>query len=259
MTTQLLFLQFRFIDALDILLVAILFYQLYKIVKGTAAINIFIGVLAIYLLWELVDAMQMKQLSKIIGQFINVGVIVLVVVFQQEIRKFLIYLGTKSFSGRTVLFNRLMKTPESETKEVRPIIQAAYNLAKTKTGALIVLANQSDLSFYESTGDKIDAALSSRLIENIFFKNSPLHDGALIIEGNIIKAARCVLPVTEQDDLPAHYGMRHRAAIGITESSDCLAISVSEETGKISLAKGGKIFSDLSREDMEKLMDEFYK
>jgi diadenylate cyclase len=259
MTTQLLFLQFRFIDALDILLVAILFYQLYKIVKGTAAINIFIGVLAIYLLWELVDAMKMKQLSKIIGQFINVGVIVLVVVFQQEIRKFLIYLGTKSFSGRTVLFNRLMKTPESETKEVRPIIQAAYNLAKTKTGALIVLANQSDLSFYESTGDKIDAALSSRLIENIFFKNSPLHDGALIIEGNIIKAARCVLPVTEKDDLPANYGMRHRAAIGITESSDCLAISVSEETGKISLAKGGNIFSDLSREDMEKLMDEFYK
>ncbi|MCX6181197.1 MAG: diadenylate cyclase CdaA [Bacteroidetes bacterium] len=256
---QLLFIQLRFIDVLDILLVAILFYQLYKIVKGTVAINIFIGVLAIYLLWELVDAMKMKQLSKIIGQFINVGVIALVIVFQQEIRKFLIYLGTKSFSGRTVLFNRLLKTPETDKKEVRPVIQAAYNLAKTKTGALIVLANQSDLSFYESTGDKIDAALSARLLENIFFKNSPLHDGAAIIENNKIKAARCVLPVTEQDDLPAQYGMRHRAAIGITESSDCLAISVSEETGKVSLAKGGKIFSDLTREEMEKMMDEFYK
>lgn len=256
---HLLFIQLRFIDVLDILLVAILFYQLYKIVKGTVAINIFIGVLAIYLLWELVDAMKMKQLSKIIGQFINVGVIVLVIVFQQEIRKFLIYLGTKSFSGRTVLFNRLMKTPETDKKEIRPVIQAAYNLAKTKTGALIILANQSDLSFYESTGDKIDAALNARLLENIFFKNSPLHDGAVLIENNKIKAARCVLPVTEQDDLPAHYGMRHRAAIGITESSDCLAISVSEETGKVSLAKGGKIFSDLSREEMEKLMGEFYK
>ncbi|MFM7024309.1 MAG: diadenylate cyclase CdaA [Flavobacteriales bacterium] len=254
-----LFIQLRFIDVLDILLVAILFYQLYKIVKGTVAINIFIGMLAIYILWELVDAMKMKQLSKIIGQFINVGVIVLVVVFQQEIRKFLIYLGTKSFSGRTVLFNKLLKTPESDKKEVRPIIQAAYNLAKTKTGALIVMANQSDLSFYESTGDKIDAAMSARLIENIFFKNSPLHDGAVILEGNKIKAARCVLPVTEQEDLPAHYGMRHRAAIGITESSDCLAVSVSEETGKVSLAKGGKIFPDLSREEMEKMMEEFYK
>jgi diadenylate cyclase len=259
MLAALLFLQLRFIDVIDILLVAILFYQLYKIVKGTVAINIFVGVIAIYIVYELVDAMKMKQLTKIIGQFINVGVIVLVVVFQQEIRKFLIYLGTKSFSGRTILFHRLMKNPDGEKKEVRPLLQAAYHLAQSKTGALIILANQSDLSFYESTGDKIDAALSARLLENIFFKNSPLHDGAVIIEGNTIKAARCVLPVTEQEDLPAHFGMRHRAAIGITESSDCLALAVSEESGKVSLAISGKLYADLSREEMEKMMEEFYK
>ncbi len=259
MLAALLFLQLRFIDVIDILLVAILFYQLYKIVKGTVAINIFVGVIAIYVVYELVDAMKMKQLTKIIGQFINVGVIVLVVVFQQEIRKFLIYLGTKSFSGRTLLFHRLMKNPDGEKKEVRPLLQAAYHLAQSKTGALIILANQSDLSFYESTGDKIDAALSARLLENIFFKNSPLHDGAVIIEGNTIKAARCVLPVTEQEDLPAHFGMRHRAAIGITESSDCLALAVSEESGKVSLAISGKLYADLSREEMEKMMEEFYK
>ena len=259
MLAALLFLQLRLIDVIDILLVAILFYQLYKIVKGTVAINIFVGVIAIYVVYELVDAMKMKQLTKIIGQFINVGVIVLVVVFQQEIRKFLIYLGTKSFSGRTLLFHRLMKNPDGEKKEVRPLLQAAYHLAQSKTGALIILANQSDLSFYESTGDKIDAALSARLLENIFFKNSPLHDGAVIIEGNTIKAARCVLPVTEQEDLPAHFGMRHRAAIGITESSDCLALAVSEESGKVSLAISGKLYADLSREEMEKMMEEFYK
>ena len=259
MLAALLFLQLRFIDVIDILLVAILFYQLYKIVKGTVAINIFVGVIAIYVVYELVDAMKMKQLTKIIGQFINVGVIVLVVVFQQEIRKFLIYLGTKSFSGRTLLFHRLMKNPDGEKKEVRPLLQAAYHLAQSKTGALIILANQSDLSFYESTGDKIDAALSARLLENIFFKNSPLHDGAVIIEGNTIKAARCVLPVTEQEDLPAHFGMRHRAAIGITESSDCLALAVSEESGNVSLAINGKLYADLSREEMEKMMEEFYK
>ena len=259
MLAALLFLQLRFIDVIDILLVAILFYQLYKIVKGTVAINIFVGVIAIYVVYELVDAMKMKQLTKIIGQFINVGVIVLVVVFQQEIRKFLIYLGTKSFSGRTLLFHRLMKNPDGEKKEVRPLLQAAYHLAQSKTGALIILANQSDRSCYESTGDKIDAALSARLLENIFFKNSPLHDGAVIIEGNTIKAARCVLPVTEQEDLPAHFGMRHRAAIGITESSDCLALAVSEESGKVSLAISGKLYADLSREEMEKMMEEFYK
>ena len=259
MLAALLFLQLRFIDVIDILLVAILFYQLYKIVKGTVAINIFVGIIAIYIVYELVDAMKMKQLTKIIGQFINVGVIVLVVVFQQEIRKFLIYLGTKSFSGRTLLFHRLMKNPDGEKKEVRPLLQAAYHLAQSKTGALIILANQSDLSFYESTGDKIDAALSARLLENIFFKNSPLHDGAVIIEGNTIKAARCVLPVTEQEDLPAHFGMRHRAAIGITESSDCLALAVSEESGNVSLAINGKLYADLSREEMEKMMEEFYK
>jgi diadenylate cyclase len=259
MTPTLLFLELRWADIVDILLVAILFYQLYKIVKGTVAINIFIGLIAIYFLWKFLGFLEMKLLSKIIGQFIEAGAIVIVIVFQQEIRKFLVYLGTKSFSGRTNFFNKLMKGAGSETKEIHPVIQAAYHLAQTKTGALIVLANQSDLSFYESTGDKIDAALSARLIENIFFKNSPLHDGAVIIEGNKIKAARCVLPVTEQEDLPANYGMRHRAAIGVTESSDCVAISVSEETGKVSLAKGGAIFPNLTREEMEKLMEEYYK
>ncbi len=259
MITPLLFLTLNWTDILDILLVAILFYQLYKIVKGTVAINIFIGLLAIYFLYQVVDLLKMKQLSKIIGQFINVGIIVIVILFQQEIRKFLIFLGTKSFSGRTLLFNRLMKNVEGDKKEIRPVLQAAYHLAQSKTGALIILANQSDLSFYESTGDRIDASLSARLIENIFFKNSPLHDGAVIIEGNKIKAARCVLPVTEQEDLPAHYGMRHRAAIGVTESSDCLALSVSEETGKVSLAKGGVIFPNLNKEEMEKLMEEHYR
>ena len=237
------FIEIKFLDILDIFLVAFLLYELYNLLKGTVAINIFFGIVAFYLLWKLVTALEMKLLSEIFGAFISVGFIALIVVFQPEIRKFLLMLGTPGFmkSRRNrFLFWKFDVRPDIEP-EVDKIIMAAKNLAGHKTGALIILANQSGLEQFVETGEKIDARITESLIENVFFKNSPLHDGAMIIHHNRIKAARCILPVSSNNKIPAHYGLRHRAALGVTEQSDALAIIVSEETGKISFAQNDQI------------------
>lgn len=261
MLSSLLFITFRWLDVVDILFVSIIIYQLYKLAKGTIAIRIFLGILAIYLFWKIVSAFQMHLLSEILGQFIGVGVLAIIIVFQQEIRRFLLLIGNNQFfsnkkSGR--FFRMLMaKEDQKEQLSLSPILIATNSLAKSKTGALMILDLHSELKYYSTSGEKIDAKISASLLENIFFKNSPLHDGGVIVESNRIVSARCILPVSENQNFPAHFGLRHRAAAGITETSRSIAIIISEETGKISLAKEGKIDYNISIEEInEKLKKE---
>lgn len=253
------FLPVRFLDLLDILLVAFLLYKLYELLKGGVAMNIFIGLVAIYLLWWLcVKILDMQLIGALLGQFIGVGVIALIIVFQQEVRRFLILLGTNSFLANNSftrrIFNWNFQFQKQTEIDITPIVKACTNMSKNRTGAIIVIARNTDLKFYASTGDTMDAEVSKRLIESIFFKNSPMHDGAIIIAENKIKAARCVLPVTDNPDLPANYGMRHRAALGISEQSDAIAIIVSEETGAISVARDGELTADVSPEELEMIL-----
>ena len=253
------FLTIRLLDVIDVLLVAFLLYKLYELLKGGVAMNIFIGLVSIYLLWWLcVKVLDMQLLGALLGQFIGVGVIALIIVFQQEVRRFLVLLGTNSLVANNrftrKLFNWNFQFQKQTTTDLTPIVKACSNMSKNKTGAIIVIARNTDLKFYASTGDLMDADVSKRLIESIFFKNSPMHDGAIIIANNKIKAARCVLPVTDSTELPAHYGMRHRAALGISEQSDAIAIIVSEETGGISIARDGELKSNISVDELETIL-----
>jgi diadenylate cyclase len=248
---------FSWIDALDILLVAMLLYQLYKLIRGTVAINISLGIVAVYLLWLLVKALNMQLLETILGQFIGVGFIALIIVFQQEIRRFLLLLGTNDFFKKFSLnlFASTASSTSDNQLDILAFIKACKTMSESNTGAIVVLTKSSTLDFYISTGDVINAQLNTRLIESIFFKNNPLHDGAVIVTNNYIKAARCVLPVTENDNFPEHLGMRHRAAVGITEDSDAIAVIVSEQTGAISVCKEGKLTVDISIQQLSKLLE----
>jgi len=244
------FLTFRWLDSIDILIVAILLYQLYKLVKGTAATSIFLGGLSLYLLWLLVRALNMQLLASILGQFVGVGALALIVLFQQEIRRFLLVIGTNRFmSGKRFplnWFNLKKGLGSNESLNINAIVSACWVMAQDSTGAIIVISRESNLQFYANTGERIDAEVSAKILESIFYKNSPLHDGAVIISGNRIKAARCVLPVTDDEEFPAHLGMRHRAAVGLSESSDAVAIVVSEQTGGISFTHEGELEYDVS-------------
>jgi len=263
LNTPLLFLSIRWLDVIDILLVALLLFQLYKLVKGTVAIRIFLGILAIYLVWKLVSAMQMELLSEILGQFIGVGVLALIIVFQQEIRRFLLLVGSQSPIAGKGFVKKIMKWTKQEGEATNinssAIVRACISMSKSKTGALIIVATDTELKYHSSTGDYIDAKLTSTLLESIFFKNSPLHDGAVIIFENRIKAARCILPVSDSPNIPAHFGLRHRAAVGLTENSPALAIIVSEENGSVAIAKKGKLHSKVSREDLQKELEEAFE
>lgn len=245
------FLEITWIDVLDILLVGLLLYQLYKLLRGSIAVKIFLGFLSVYLIYLVVKAAKMELLTAILGQFIGVGVIAALILFQQEIRKFLLLIGKT-----TVLNDRFFRLPwKKKTKRgdeinFTMIIETAKILGGTNTGALIVFAKESELKFYADSGDYLDAEISKRLLIAIFQKNSPLHDGAVIISKNRIKAARCILPVSEREDLPASFGLRHRAAIGMTEVTDSVVLIVSEETGQISLAVNGKIYTNLSKAEL---------
>ncbi|MEI8204197.1 MAG: diadenylate cyclase CdaA [Bacteroidota bacterium] len=248
----------RLIDVIDILLVAVLLYQTYRLIKGTVAINIFLGIASIYLIWKLVKLLEMELLSEILGQFISVGVIALIVVFQPEIRQFLLLLGTPSFmkkKRRGYLFSKLNLYTQLKL-DINPIVQACQKMSASQTGALIVLARRNELFQFVNTGEPIDATVSQQLIENIFYKNSPLHDGAMIILYNRIKAARCILPVSGNTNLPAELGLRHRSALGITEVSDAIAIIVSEQSGKISFCKGTEIQIDLTPSKLKNILEE---
>ncbi len=237
----------RILDVLDIVLVAFLLYYIYKLVKGTAAINIFIGIVMIYLVWKLTQFLAMEMLSSVLGEFIGVGMFALIVVFQQEIRKFLLMIGSTNF-GRRRKFLRQLKfirdTPEDSVTNVKAIVEACKSMGETKTGALIVIKRNTSLDFVKTSGDSMDMLINTPILESVFYKNSPLHDGAMIIEDNHIVATRVILPVTNNNSMPLRFGLRHRAAVGITEKTDALALVVSEETGKISYIKNGefKIF-----------------
>jgi len=253
-----LFITFGILDAVDILLVAVLLYEIYSLVKGTSAINILFGMIILYVVWLVVKALNMQLLGSILSRFIDVGVIAIIIVFQQELRRFLLIIGkTEFFNRRNFTKNFLMlQMSEHKATDLHPILKACRNMSETKTGALIILAQDTDLNFYAQTGDIIDSNITEALIETIFFKNNPLHDGAMIIKDNLIHAARCVLPSTDKSDFPTNLGMRHRAAVGITEKSDAIAIVVSEQTGAISLAHGGNINYNLSNEKLAQLLHE---
>lgn len=256
MSTINLFITFRWLDAIDILLVSILLYQLYKLVQGTVAINIILGIVSIFLLWKAVEALEMKLLSEILGKFIGVGVIAIIIVFQQEIRKFLLVVGTSRFIQKAGKSKSLFNfSSETEKTDINAIVRSCRHMGESKTGALIIVTTQNSLDFYVKTGETVDSKVSTRVIESIFYKNSPLHDGAVIITNNRIIAARCVLPVTENPEFPPHLGMRHRAAVGITEQSDALGIIVSEQTGEISFAKNGKIRYNVKPEELKVLLE----
>ena len=247
-----LFINIRFFDILDIFLVAILLYQFYRLIKGTVAINIFIGIFALYLVWLIVKAFKMELLSNIMGQFIGVGMIALIVVFQQELRRFLIIIGTRYFRSKRFSFDKVFTlTPRATSMSVIDcIVSACENMSAAKTGALIVVSNAAELRTYTHTGSIINADVSSILLESIFFKNSPMHDGAVIIIGNKIRAAGCILPVSDNPNLPSHFGLRHRAGLGMAEETETLVIIVSEETGNISYAQNGKIFEGITGKEL---------
>jgi len=247
------------LDVVDILLVAFLAYQLYKLIRGTVAINIFVGIFSLYVLWLVVKALGMELLSDILGQLLGVGVMALFIVFQPEIRKFLLMLGTQylsrgKFSIQSLFFHGGEK--HASPVAIEEVVRAAQNMSDTKTGALIVIQRKTSLAPYEETGDILNAQTNSRLIENIFFKNAPLHDGALIIVRDKIRAARCVLPSTENMNLPAHYGMRHRAALGVSENSDAVVVVVSEETGAISFVEAGSIKPHITSIELRQLLED---
>lgn len=251
------FITIRVLDVIDVLLVAYLMFQVYMLIRGTVAMNIFIGILSFYLLWIIVRALDMKLLGSILGQVIGVGVIALIIVFQQEIRRFLIYIGNQYFSRNRLSLEKVIPiniTPQPKVK-IKSIIKAVINMAKSKTGALVVIARKSELTVYAETGDSLNADTSSRLIESIFNKESPLHDGALIINGDRLIAARCVLPISENLNLPPNYGLRHRAALGLSENTDALTIIVSEQSGKISLAESGKLLTDVGVKELMSKLD----
>ena len=246
----------QFLDYIDFLLVIVLLYYLYKLIRGTGAMNIFIGIISIYIIWWLVRIFEMELLTGILEQFVSVGVLAMIVVFQPEIRKFLIMIGTRSFLKQKPggFWSRLWYVGRPTPLNTNAIVDACEEFSNSRTGALIVLTKESNLEMYLETGELIESRISRQLLEAIFFKNSPLHDGAVIISQNQIKAARCVLPVSEQTSLPYSLGLRHRAGLGITERSDALAIVVSEQTGRISLCKGGQLRRALKPVELRELL-----
>ncbi|MGN0032262.1 MAG: diadenylate cyclase CdaA [Candidatus Limimorpha sp.] len=237
------FIQIRFLDILDIILVGLMFYFLYTLVKGSTAINIFIGIVAIIIMMKIVTVLHMELLSYILGAFVNVGFIALIIIFQPEIRRFLLSIGTSKFAvSFRRFFSRLgLKYSGESDNDLDPICEACISMGNDKVGALILLTQENDLQDIVDTGVVIDAIISKPLLENIFFKNSPLHDGAMVISNNKIVAARCILPITQQTHLPGSYGLRHRAGIGVSENNDCIVIVVSEETGNIRIIYKGKV------------------
>jgi diadenylate cyclase len=252
-------LKFTFFDVLDVLLVAFLIYQLYSLVRGTIAANIFIGLAVIYASYFAVKALQMRLLTVILGYFTNVGIILVIVVFQQEIRRFLLLVGKNASLQRNKAWWRYffgkVEVEKNNYTRIKPIIDACKSLKQTRTGALIVFAKYYDEQFYQNSCEVLEAKISKRLLESIFQKTSPLHDGAVVIAENKIKSASCILPLTDKIDLPPQFGLRHRAGIGVTEANEASAIIISEETGEISYAKQGRVKMNISYAELEKLLN----
>ncbi|MBP5340139.1 MAG: diadenylate cyclase CdaA [Prevotella sp.] len=248
--------EFGLKDFIDILLVAIILYYSYRLMRESKSINVFVGIIIFVVLWVFVSQiLEMKLLGSILDKLVSVGVIAIIVIFQEDIRKFLYNLGGRQ-SIRTLMSLFAMKhTQEPEKAKLKqsimPIVMACMQMSKGRVGALIVMERNQRLNDIVATGDVIDANVNQRLIENIFFKNSPLHDGAMVIADHRIKAAGCILPVSHDLDIPKELGLRHRAALGMSQESDALCIIVSEETGGISIAHNGHFHLRLSAEELE--------
>lgn len=245
------FIDLKITDLIDIVLVAVLLYYIYKLVRGSVAINIFIGIVIVWGFWKLTELLGMKMISSMVGAFMQVGLIALIIVFQQEIRKFLLMIGSTNFSNKKSFlkhFKFLKQEGLSTSINVDALLHACQNMSTTRTGALVVIEQKHSLDFVKSSGDKMYIEITQPIIESIFYKNSPLHDGAVVIVNNYIVATRVILPVSNERNIPLHYGLRHRAAVSITEKTDAIALVVSEETGNISYIKSGEFikFKDLT-------------
>ena len=252
------FLDIRFLDVLDIVFVAIIIYYVYNLTKGTIAVNILLGVAIIYLVYILVRQAHMQLLTGILGGFVSIGFLALIIVFQQEIRRFLLLIGKNASLQRQAWWKLAFGEKDIEKnnlRHIKPIVDACKTMQKSRTGALIVFAKHFDDEHYQNSGEFIDAKISKRLLESIFQKHSPLHDGAVVISEKKIKCASCILPLTENDKLPLQFGLRHRAGIGISEVSDAIAVIISEETGEISYAKQGRVKMNINYSELEKLLN----
>tara|TARA_S200000501_G_C20837074_1_gene749852 strand:- start:782 stop:1555 length:774 start_codon:yes stop_codon:yes gene_type:complete len=248
------FIDFNIFDFIDITLVSILIFQLYKLVKGSAAINIFIGMALVYIMWKIFSALEMSLLSEILGQFISVGVLALIIVFQQEIRRFLVLIGKNIFKNKNLFIKSKSTENFLNEENINDICGACQNMSKTKTGAIIIIERNDNLDQIIKTGRVISSNLSQIMIESVFYKNAPLHDGAIVIINKKIIGARCVLPISESNIILTEMGMRHKAALGVTELHDCIAITVSEQNGKISFFENGKMQTNLETKKLKDLI-----
>lgn len=245
------------LDIVDIVLVAFIMFQIYRLIRGTAAFSIFIGIFFIYLFWLIVKALNMELITALLGQIMGVGVIALIIVFQQELRRFLLVIGNKYVFSHSFSLSRFFfpaRVEQGSPREAEEIVRACESMASKKTGALIVIGRKSGLDLFTEAGEILKAQISSELLETIFFKNTPLHDGAVLIEGDLILAARCPLPITDQVSLPPHFGMRHRAAVGMSEHSDAIIIVVSEETGSITVVDSGRIRERITPNELRNIL-----
>jgi len=245
------------LELVDIVLVAIILFQLYRLIRGTTAFSIFLGIFLIYITWLIVKTLNMELISALLGQIIGVGVIALIIVFQQEVRRFLLVLGNRYITRSRFGFTRLFSSVGEEQDNpgiAEEIVRACESMAAKKTGALIVIGRRSSLDLFSEGGEILNAKISAELLETIFFKNSPLHDGAVLIEGGVILAARCPLPVTDQVAIPSHFGMRHRAAVGMSEHSDAAVVVVSEESGFITVVISGEIRENLTANELRNVL-----
>ena len=253
------FFEFGIKDIIDILLVAMMLYYLYRLMRESRSLNVFIGIMVFVVTWLFVShVLEMRLIGSIMDKLVSVGLIVMIVIFQEDIRKFLYNLGAhQRVRALTKLFTS-NKVNEQSKKEIKamimPIVMAAMNMSRGKVGSLIVIERNTPLDDVAVTGDLIDANINQRLIENIFFKNSPLHDGAVVISNKRIRAAACILPVSHDLSIPKELGLRHRAAMGISQETDAIAVVVSEETGGISVAAKGQFYLRLSAEELESIL-----
>lgn len=245
------FMSITYLDIVDIVLVAILLYYVYKLVRGTVAINIFLGIAVLFIIYKITLATGLKMFSGILGGLLGVGAVGLMIVFQQEIRKFLLMIGSTNYSNKRNIFKQLyfLKSEIHTDNDVDSIVKTCFKFGSARTGALIVIERTNNLDFVKNSGDRMHAEVNAPLLESVFYKNSPLHDGAIIIKDNYITSARIVLPISNKS-IPKRFGLRHKAAVGITERTDAICIVVSEETGKVSYIKDGEFVLYKNEDDL---------
>jgi uncharacterized protein (TIGR00159 family) len=251
-----LFIHLKFLDLLDIFLVGILLYELYGLIRGTVTFSIFLGIFIVFMVWIVVRALKMELLGSILSNLFGVGMIAIIVVFQQEIRRFLLMLGNSYRNNKKISIGSLIagQFRNISPSGIKSIVDACIQMSKTRTGALIVIARANELKEYVRTGEYIDSEIRTDLISSIFFKNSPLHDGACIVTSNRIQAVRCILPVSSSQEISPALGLRHRAAIGMSEVTDAFTIVVSEETGRISITENGKLMENVSPDELFRIL-----